>query len=193
MDVTCGPRTGKTTALLIAMLNSIDQSNDCLQAIFMVASHLSLNAIIKLSSELLMDSDLKYAVVNDNFDQNQCQILFGTPLDLINNLAAETWKNCKIFADDAEKTLNYQKVLDVVNVAREIKALGMMIKPDIQNRIGSALSYITPKSQLCNKSTVTINIVCGDLQKKLSILEDIKNLFNGRKAIIVVDVSIIIF
>lgn len=191
-----GPATGKTVALIIASLSAIDESLPKLQTIFLAANSLSCRNVLHAADEIAAATRIK--ISPGEFIQKGCHIVFGTPHNLLREIAEQKLDlsalSC-IYADDAEVTLSYQFVWDFVSRLSHrpaIVAAGIVLKRNIVDQIEPQINF-QPQLPHNHGTIKHINITCDTLEFKLNVLHSVIAALKHERVLIVCNVCLFIF
>lgn len=195
--------TGKTTAIVVGMLNRINESDNHLQAIFIAGNEISALNAYALAESFTQNVDIEMGLsTNDTLlEPNQYHVIFGTLNEMViqvqeANIDMTALKY--IYVDDANKVLTYNKFWNFVkNVPQKLTFVATCewIKRETFFQMKDAFDGIkilsTPRTALLGIHIKIAKIICNDMEEKITALKKILTSNNDIQALVTVNVNII--
>lgn len=188
---------GKTTALIIGMLQNINESIDEVQAIFLASNiHSAYSAwAVALSFSKHTNIKIALSVKDRTIAEEPYHVVIGTPMDIISRQAngMDFRGVTRIYADDADKTLPYNEIwLFIESMVKKplIIASTAMLKKTIKQKFRSHNTFSIQRSQLIGPNITHLNMVCKTTAEKLEKVDEIKRALAGQKLLVICNVSI---
>lgn len=117
VSITTKQCDGKTLALVIAMVNAIDDTIHETQALCFVYTVVSAIGMKKFIEKITKHTEITVGLVCHSQKHDQAHIMIGTPLELskyVNKMHLDTNENLKLVCiDDADVTSTYSDVIEL--------------------------------------------------------------------------------
>lgn len=168
--------SGKTTAILMAMAETVDRNLQKTQVLFFGAT---VEAVVQ--SQQVFDSIVKYTTITSSviyyqqpFRRNiPCQVVFGTPLELAKEIAREhiSLSDVSLLCfDDADLTINFENIQRIITQNPHAK---LMASGSTFVTIPNALEFHVPRHEILNECIEHVCFQAEDFEEKIKCIAEL--------------------
>lgn len=187
---------GKTSALIMALLNRINEGINSIQGIFIASNEHSAHIAYKKAMLFAKNTNISISLTIRGEIISPCQVIIGTTMEILRQIEQTSISTNfleYIYIDDADKVLPYKNLwnfIDELSWPVTLVAACTFLKQASRAKIDDTFNKIfVPRNQLFSGNINSISIVCQNIKQKMAMLETILTAIGDTQSLTTVNVS----